>query len=78
MWTSLKYIPFKVILNQLGFPICECVETKDFWWGKYKYPEYKFEKVLNIFNRYIVDSQNSEEHNLDIIKTVIFKSIEIR
>ena len=30
MWTSLKYIPFKVILNQLGFPICECVETKDF------------------------------------------------
>ena len=67
MWTSLKYIPFKVILNQLGFPICECVETKDFWWGKLKYPEYKYEKAIKIFDMYKVNPENSKENNLDII-----------
>lgn len=67
IWTSLKYAPFNLILNKLGFPICECIETENFWWGMHKYPEYKLEKVLNIFDKHVVDSRNSEEHNLDII-----------
>ena len=70
-WTSLEYIPFKPLLNQLGYPICECVEKKYFWWGKLKYQEYKSEKIKLIFNIYFVNSENSKEINLKLINEIL-------
>ena len=70
-WTYLKYIPFKVLLNELKYPICECVEKKYFWWGRLKYQEYKSEKINNIFNIHNVDDENSKEINFySIIETL--------
>jgi hypothetical protein len=73
IWTYLKYIPFKVLLNQLGYPICECEALKSYWWGRLKYQEYKFEKIETIFNIHNIDSEKSKEINLELISKILEK-----